>query len=48
MRVDIVDRDVCCYIVSVLTIQVWINMTKLNAKDWLFAAKECPYMVMQC
>ncbi len=46
MRVDIVSRDVCFFIASVLTMQLWMNMTKEKAKDCPFAAEKCPYMVM--
>ncbi len=42
MRVDIAARDVCLFIASVLTMQLWINMTKQNAIACLFAAEKMP------
>ncbi len=45
---DIADRNVCFFIASVLTIQLWIQMTKQKAKDCLFAAEKFPHMVIQC
>ncbi len=44
MRVHIVASVVCFFIASVLTIQLWINVTKMKAKDSPFAAEKCSYI----
>ncbi len=47
MRADIVTRDVREFNAIILTMPLWISMTKWKAKDYLVAEK-CAYIVIQC